>query len=111
MDDDLHIGVRVGSHGGCAEQTRAQSSQDSPPDLELLPELWGAQVVTETCFGGAAAFMRARPCTFTMACLLEVQGRWQQRGIDVLGATVPCIPPPEIAARLSWREIANYQER
>ncbi len=84
---------------------------DSPPDLELLPELWGAQVVTETCFGDAAAFMRARPCTFTMACLLEVQGRWQRRGVDVSGATVPCMPPPEIAARLSRREIANYQER
>jgi hypothetical protein len=49
--------------------------------------------------------------TFTMACLLEVKGRWQQRGVDVSGAMVPCIPPPEIAARLSRREIANYQER
>jgi hypothetical protein len=55
--------------------------------------------------------MRARPCTFAMACLLEVQGRWQRRGVDVSGASVPCLPPPEIAARLSWREIVNYQER
>jgi hypothetical protein len=84
---------------------------DSPLDLELLPELWGAQVVTETCFGDASAFMRARPCTFAMACLLEVQGLWQRRGVDVWGATVLCLPPPEIAARLSRREIVSCQER
>ena len=85
--------------------------RDAPPDQERFPELWGAQVSTGFCYGAGVELMRSRPTTFAMACLVEVQARWQSRGVDVSGATCPCRPPPDVAERLSERERANYRER
>jgi hypothetical protein len=84
---------------------------DSAPDLEMFGELRGAIVQVSSLFGDGIELMRAHPSTFAMACLVEVQGRWQARGVPISTATCPCEPPPEVAAQLTPRQRANYTER
>lgn len=89
----------------------AEHSADCPADLELFCELRGAIVHAATLYGNGVQLMRQRPSTFAMACLLEVQGRWQDRLVPVSEATCPCSPPPEVASKLTARERANYTKK
>ena len=41
---------------------------------------------------------------------MEVLARWQRKGIRVSAAVTPAAPPPELAARMSVRQIEEYTE-
>ena len=94
-------------------EVHAGRSQDKPLDLMLarLPEVAGARCAVGRLYGDAGeALLRQRPQTFAIAALIEVQGRWQHRGVDVSRATCPSNPPDELAATMSARERASYVE-
>ena len=82
---------------------------DEPLDLDQFPELFNARVSVDSLFGGAD-FARAHPKAFLLGCLIEVQGRWQHKGVDVSGAGVTCTPPPELACSLTLQQQNSYTE-
>ena len=76
-----------------------------------FPELAGAASKLRSLLGAdGAALLAAKPGTFAMACLLEVLGRWQLRGVAVNTGRCPAAPLPEVAARLSARQVREYTE-
>jgi hypothetical protein len=87
------------------------SAQDKPLDLARFPKLAGARCSIARMFGdSSASLLRNRPQTFAIAALIEVQGIWQRRGVDVSDSTCPCRPPEELAETMSVAERTNYVE-
>lgn len=65
---------------------------DSPPDLNLLPELGGAHVWVRSLFQSnemAGTVLRERPMSFAVAASIEVLGRWVTRQVPVSVDSIP----------------------
>jgi hypothetical protein len=61
------------------------SADDRPFDCELFPCLSLATFECAFLYGAGEKMMKQRPLTFAAACLVEVLGRWQCRGVNVSG--------------------------
>lgn len=80
------------------------------PNLCLvLPELQTAGTRVSRCYGDCA-LLHELPGSFTICCLVEMLGRWASRGIPVAESRGPAVPLPELAAKMSPRELREYTE-
>ena len=82
---------------------------DKPLDVERFPELESARCTASVLFGDAGLqLLTSRPYTFALAALIEIQGRWAHRKVDVSSARCPSVPLPDVAERMTSEQIANH---
>ncbi len=58
----------------------------------------------------ACRLLRERPLTYAMACVIEVLGRWQHKGIPVSKARIAAAPPPHLLRTLTRQQQRDYTE-
>ena len=84
---------------------------DHPFDVERLPELASARCTASVLFGDAGVqLLHDRPYSFALAALIEIQGRWAHRYVNVSSARCHSVPLPDVAERMTQEQIANYTE-
>lgn len=80
---------------------------DSPPDVDQLPELGGANVWVRPLFQStdiSSTVLDERPMSFAVAGAIEVLGRWANKGLSVGDDPIPVSRGPPATVKSSFQE-------